>query len=44
MTDNKKPNCWICGQPGAEPERTFLGFKKPICPPGKGCSRPRIKR
>lgn len=33
-----KLKCWVCGRPGAEPERTLLGFKKPVCPPGKGCS------
>jgi len=39
MPTDGKPNCWICGEPGAVPERTLLGFKKPICPPGAGCSR-----
>ena len=33
-----KEKCWIRGRLGAVPERTLLGFKKPICPPGKGCS------
>lgn len=33
-----KLKCWVCGRPGAELERTLLGFKKPVCPPGKGCS------
>jgi hypothetical protein len=35
---DSKANCWICGRPGAVRERTLLGFKKPICPPGQGCS------
>jgi len=30
--------CWICGENGAVPERTLLGFKRPICPPEQGCS------
>ncbi|MGW1949085.1 hypothetical protein ACWCRC_32780 [Streptomyces sp. NPDC001940] len=37
MSDDK-PDCWVCGRPGAVPERTLLGFKKPVCPPGEGCS------
>ncbi|WP_275540873.1 hypothetical protein [Streptomyces sp. TM32] len=38
-------NCWVCGEPGAKQERTLLGFKKPVCPPGKGCSnRPTKKK
>lgn len=38
MPATKSLACWICGRRGAKKERTFLGFKKPICPPGKGCS------
>lgn len=41
----KPETCWICGKPGAKPERTLLGFKKPICPPNTGCSnRPGAKK
>ena len=36
-------NCWICGEPGAAPERTLLGFKKPIGPPGQGLCGKRAK-
>ncbi|MGQ4513661.1 hypothetical protein [Streptomyces sp. DW26H14] len=37
--------CWICGEPGAEMERTLLGFKKPLCPPGKGlCGKRRTPK
>lgn len=37
--------CWICGDPGAVPERTLLGFKKPVCPPGQGlCAQRRQSR
>jgi hypothetical protein len=34
-------NCWVCGRPGAKPRRTIFGFKKPVCPKGKGCDAPR---
>lgn len=44
MADDENTNCWICGEPGARPERTLLGFKKPICPPGTGCSRTTTKK
>lgn len=43
MSDNDL-KCWVCGESGARLERTLLGFKKPVCPSGQGCSSSQTPR